>query len=117
MVKRCLTIALTTTSAVHLNSSQNKPMAAVYIPPNLPAYLTDQSDLKAVVGVPSDDEVKLIHTAIRTVESVSHGKQTGFIDLHRITDTRRNLVPALFDSGLSMDLAQHLFDVQMGEPN
>ncbi|KAF8593662.1 hypothetical protein BDV93DRAFT_549470 [Ceratobasidium sp. AG-I] len=69
-------------------------MAAIYTPPKLPSYLANSFDLKPVTGVPSDDEVKMIHAAIRTVECVSH-------------------VSVLCDPGLSMDLAQHLFDVQM----
>lgn len=49
-------------------------MDAVYLPPKLPAYLMGAFDLKPVLGTPSNDEVKLIHAAIRAVENISQGK-------------------------------------------
>ncbi|KAF8600145.1 hypothetical protein BDV93DRAFT_546494 [Ceratobasidium sp. AG-I] len=79
---------------VRVDSHQNNTMAAIYTPPRLPSYFSNSFNLKPVTGVPSDAEVKMIHAAIRTVDSVSH-------------------VSALCDLGLTMDLAQHLFDVQM----
>ncbi|KAF8600144.1 hypothetical protein BDV93DRAFT_286225 [Ceratobasidium sp. AG-I] len=69
-------------------------MAAVYTPPELPTYLSNTFTLKPVIGVPTDEEVKLIHSVIRAVENASH-------------------VPALFNPALSADLAHHLFEVQM----
>ena len=60
---------------IRTDSVQNDAMAAIYTPPELPAYLANTFDLKPVVGVPSDHQVKMIHAAIRTVDSVSHGKQ------------------------------------------
>ncbi|KAF8599498.1 hypothetical protein BDV93DRAFT_526028 [Ceratobasidium sp. AG-I] len=69
-------------------------MPLTYMPPKLPAYLEDAFELKPVVGVPTDDEVKNIHALIRTVENASQ-------------------VPALCNPAFSMELAQHLFDVQL----
>ncbi|KAF8594332.1 DEAD-domain-containing protein [Ceratobasidium sp. AG-I] len=68
-------------------------MSLRYAPPSLPSYLTNTFELKPVVGVPTDDEVKTIHAVIRAVETTSQ-------------------IPALNDPNLSMELAQHLFDVQ-----
>ncbi|KAF8600140.1 hypothetical protein BDV93DRAFT_525562, partial [Ceratobasidium sp. AG-I] len=69
-------------------------MAPTYPPPELPTYLSNTFHLKPVVGIPNDDEVKLIHSVIRAVENASH-------------------IPALCNPPLSMDLAHHLFEVQM----
>ncbi|KAF8596741.1 hypothetical protein BDV93DRAFT_513888 [Ceratobasidium sp. AG-I] len=81
---------------VNSSQSQNKPlnMKMKYEPPDLPAYLADSFSLKAVIGVPTDEAVKAIHAVIRAVENVS-------------------VVPAMCNPALSMELAQHLFDVQM----
>lgn len=49
-------------------------MSAMYTPPALPPYLASTFDLKPVVGVPTDEEVKLIHSVIRVVENASHSK-------------------------------------------
>jgi hypothetical protein len=46
----------------------------MYAPPDLPSYLSDTFDLKPVVGVPSDNEVKLIHAAIRALDEVANRK-------------------------------------------
>ncbi|KAF8597478.1 hypothetical protein BDV93DRAFT_562201 [Ceratobasidium sp. AG-I] len=69
-------------------------MSLKYTPPSLPAYLTNTFELKPVIGFPTDDEVKTIHAVIRAVETASQ-------------------IPTLNDPGLSMELAQYLFDVQM----
>ncbi|CAE6434143.1 unnamed protein product [Rhizoctonia solani] len=65
-----------------------------YSPPLLPDYLSKTHDLRVIVGVPTDDEVKAIHDTIRAVSSVSN-------------------FPALYDHKLSTQLAQYLFAVQM----
>lgn len=62
---------------VRVNSpqSQNKNLGtkAQHEPPNLPAYVADSFELKAIVGAPTDDEIKVIHAVIRVVENVSIG--------------------------------------------
>lgn len=45
-----------------------------YEPPKLPEYLKTVYDLKPIVGVPSDEEVKGIHTVIRAAYNASNGK-------------------------------------------
>lgn len=54
-------------------------MVAIYTPPELPPYIANSYDLKPVEGVPSDDEVKLIHAVIRAVENVSQGEETSIL--------------------------------------
>ncbi|KAB5588467.1 Laminin domain containing protein [Ceratobasidium theobromae] len=67
----------------------------VSIPPQLPEYLKNIHDLKPIVGVPDDEEVIAIHTVIRAASIVFQ-------------------VPGIYDPTLSLNLAQHLFEVQMG---
>lgn len=76
-------------------SSQNRSSNdATYTPPRLPACLADAHTLTPIVGVPTAEEVKAIHEAIRALNTILG-------------------VPALYDPELPMRLAQHLFDVQM----
>ncbi|CAE6457249.1 unnamed protein product [Rhizoctonia solani] len=72
----------------------NKLSTAVYTPPSLPAYLTSTHDLKSIVGIPSDEDIKAIHATVRAVNGMSH-------------------IPGMHDPELSVQLAKHLFDVQM----
>ena len=87
----------------------------IYEPPSLPDYLKNIFDLKPVVGIPSDEEVKGIHAVIRAAYNVSHGEL--YRKYHSACDMllMARIVPGMFDSVLSMQLAQHLFEVQMGE--
>ncbi|CAE6392438.1 unnamed protein product [Rhizoctonia solani] len=66
----------------------------VLTPPQLPDYLSDTYVLNRITGKPTDEEIKLIHAAIRGLNSVSH-------------------LPSLYNPDLSMQLSQHLFDAQM----
>ncbi|CAE6463511.1 unnamed protein product [Rhizoctonia solani] len=66
---------------------------AALTPPQLPAYLST-FDLKPIVGKPTDEEVKAVHAAIRALNGVAH-------------------IPVLYDPNLSMQLSQHLFNVQL----
>ncbi|CAE6461048.1 unnamed protein product [Rhizoctonia solani] len=66
----------------------------VLTPPQLPTYLSDTYVLNRIVGKPTDEEIKLIHAAIRGLNSVAH-------------------LPSLYNPDLSMQLSQHLFDAQM----
>ncbi|CAE6427125.1 unnamed protein product [Rhizoctonia solani] len=69
-------------------------MKETYTPPSLPEYITRSHTLKAIVGVPTAEEVEAIHDVIRAVNSVS-------------------IVPAMYDPKLSTRLSQYLFTVQM----
>lgn len=66
----------------------------IYTPPPLPGYLKNVHDLNPIVGTPSDEEIKEIHAVMRAAAHMSQ-------------------IPAMFNPELSMNLAQHLFDVQM----
>ncbi|KAG8757320.1 hypothetical protein FRC11_004649 [Ceratobasidium sp. 423] len=66
----------------------------VIFPPRLPAYLSDMYDLKPIVGTPVDEDVKTIHAAIRSQNTIAH-------------------LPAFFNPDLSMQLSQHLFGAQL----
>ncbi|KAF8598003.1 hypothetical protein BDV93DRAFT_512903 [Ceratobasidium sp. AG-I] len=66
------TIAPITTRMVQVNSPRANAMSAIYTPPELPTYLAGAFDLKAIAGIPTDEEVKLIHSVIRAVENTSH---------------------------------------------
>ncbi|EUC58606.1 laminin domain protein, putative [Rhizoctonia solani AG-3 Rhs1AP] len=70
------------------------PPGQVCYPPQLPASLRSIHDLKPIVGVPSDDEVISIHTVMHVASRVSG-------------------VPEMHDPKFFMQLADHLFDVQM----
>ncbi|KAG8730273.1 hypothetical protein FRC11_007122, partial [Ceratobasidium sp. 423] len=52
--------------------------------------------LEPVVGIPSEDEIIKVQDAIRSYDRVVS-------------------IPSMFDPRVSMELSQHLFDIQMGE--
>ncbi|KAG9098242.1 hypothetical protein FRC07_010673, partial [Ceratobasidium sp. 392] len=69
-------------------------MGMLLTPPALPTFLAEMVKLKSIEGVPSDEEVKSVHAAIRGLNNVAS-------------------MPALYDADLAMRLSQHLFSVQM----
>ncbi|CAE6505045.1 unnamed protein product [Rhizoctonia solani] len=64
---------------------------SVYVPPALPSHIP--GILREVVGVPSEEEIKLAHGALRSAENLV-------------------ISPHLFDANLSMKLSQHFFNLQ-----
>ncbi|KDN39291.1 hypothetical protein RSAG8_08926, partial [Rhizoctonia solani AG-8 WAC10335] len=66
----------------------------VYTPPTLPAHLAAAYDLKPIVGHPINQDVRAVHAAIRAINVESQ-------------------VPRLCNPDLSLQLSQHLFNVQM----
>ncbi|KAH7336011.1 hypothetical protein B0J17DRAFT_668732 [Rhizoctonia solani] len=64
---------------------------SVYIPPALPVHIP--ATLSPVVGVPSDEEIKSVKHAVRTLENLAS-------------------TPHLFDEDVSMKLSQHMFNLQ-----
>ncbi|CAE6469452.1 unnamed protein product [Rhizoctonia solani] len=62
--------------------------------PILPPFLANVFNLKPILGNPSPDEVKVVHEAVRALNNFLHA-------------------PELRDTDLSIELSQHLFDVQM----
>ncbi|CAE7176604.1 unnamed protein product [Rhizoctonia solani] len=66
----------------------------VYSPPELPKYLKNVYELKQIVGVPSDAEVIEICAVMHAARKASE-------------------VPGMHDPSLLMNLADHLFSVQM----
>ncbi|CUA75390.1 hypothetical protein RSOLAG22IIIB_11716 [Rhizoctonia solani] len=66
----------------------------MYTPPILPTRLAARYDLKPIVGYPSSQDIKAIHAVIRAVNIESQ-------------------VPFLCDPDLSMQLSQHLFNIQL----
>ncbi|CUA74833.1 hypothetical protein RSOLAG22IIIB_05728 [Rhizoctonia solani] len=64
---------------------------SVYTPPILPSHVP--ITLNQVIGTPSDEELESTHNALRALDSLA---------IH----------PHLFDANLSMDLSQHLFNLQ-----
>ncbi|CAE6527610.1 unnamed protein product [Rhizoctonia solani] len=68
------------------------PNDAVYNPPTLPAYIP--TDLRPIVGPPSNAEISSVHGALRMSESFAN-------------------VPSIFDPDLHAQLSQHLFDIQL----
>ncbi|CAE6410540.1 unnamed protein product [Rhizoctonia solani] len=71
------------------------PGQACY-PPELPASFRSIHDLKPIVGVPRDDEVIGIHTVMHVASKVSG-------------------VPGMHNPRFFMQLADHLFNVQMAK--
>ncbi|CAE6486729.1 unnamed protein product [Rhizoctonia solani] len=65
-----------------------------YTPPKLPTHLASTYVLKPIVGHPSDEQIKAIHASIRAVSAEAQ-------------------IPHLHDPELSLQLSQHLFNVQM----
>ncbi|CAE6463793.1 unnamed protein product, partial [Rhizoctonia solani] len=68
--------------------------SVVSSPPDLPPYLRNIHHLKPVTGPPTDDELLAIHAVARAAQNASN-------------------VPGMYDSSLSMKLAEHMFTVQM----
>ncbi|CAE6535641.1 unnamed protein product [Rhizoctonia solani] len=66
----------------------------IYTPPVLPAHLSSAYGLKTIMGFPTNEDIKAIHTAIGVVDAGAR-------------------VPHLYDPDLSLQLSQHLFSVQM----
>ncbi|CAE6411800.1 unnamed protein product [Rhizoctonia solani] len=66
----------------------------MYYPPTLPAHLVTIYDLQPISGKPTDEQVKTIHAAIRVVNAEAQ-------------------IPHLCNPELSLQLSQHLFNIQM----
>ncbi|KEP50550.1 hypothetical protein V565_077930 [Rhizoctonia solani 123E] len=64
------------------------------VPPQLPLFLANVINLKPITGIPGREEIKLVHEAVRALNNFPH------------TSEMRN-------SDLSIELSQHLFDIQM----
>ncbi|CAE7200268.1 unnamed protein product [Rhizoctonia solani] len=64
----------------------------VYTPPSLPSHVP--GTLHEVVGMPSDEEIKVVQGALRSLENLSSSPQP-------------------FDPDLSMRLSQHMFNLQL----
>ncbi|CAE6372257.1 unnamed protein product [Rhizoctonia solani] len=75
-------------------STNNGDSTILLVPPQLPPFLASIFDLKPILGSPSPREVNLVHSAIRALNNVSQ-------------------TPELRDTELSVELSQHLFDIQM----
>ncbi|KAG8712815.1 hypothetical protein FRC08_014068 [Ceratobasidium sp. 394] len=69
-------------------------MSMKLTPPVLPPFLAGTYDLKPVEGVPSDNEVKMVHAVGRALNEVAN-------------------TPVLYDADLAMRLSMHLFSIQM----
>ncbi|EUC58371.1 laminin domain protein, putative [Rhizoctonia solani AG-3 Rhs1AP] len=68
------------------------PSDATYTPPTLPAHVP--VSLEPISGAPSDEQVTQVQGAIRSYQKYSE-------------------IPSMFDTRLSAELSQHLFDIQM----
>ncbi|CAE6508554.1 unnamed protein product [Rhizoctonia solani] len=68
------------------------PKSTTYTPPTLPSHVTSQ--LKQVIGTPSEEEIINVQDAIRAYNQFAN-------------------VPSMFDPYTNMELSQHLFDIQM----
>ncbi|CAE6512407.1 unnamed protein product [Rhizoctonia solani] len=64
---------------------------SVFTPPDLPSHIP--GTLKPVVGAPSNEEMKSIQAVLHSVENLANS-------------------PQLFDADLSMNLSQHMFNLQ-----
>ncbi|QRV97148.1 hypothetical protein RhiJN_25167 [Ceratobasidium sp. AG-Ba] len=69
------------------------PSSTTYTPPQLPAHIP--VSLEPVTNSPSNSQIKSVQTALRLSENLAN-------------------VPSIFDPDLSMQLSQHLFDIQFG---
>ncbi|KAL5640044.1 hypothetical protein ACGC1H_007370 [Rhizoctonia solani] len=77
-----------------MDSQSSTDTIYVHTPPALPAHLASIYDLKPITGQPTNDEVKIIHAAIRAVSAEAQ-------------------IPQLCNPELLLQLSQHLFSVQM----
>ncbi|CAE7207576.1 unnamed protein product [Rhizoctonia solani] len=77
-----------------MSAVNNSHDAVSLVPPELPPFLANMFNLKPILGNPSPDEVKVVHEAVRTLNNLLH-------------------TPELRNTDLSIELSQHLFDVQM----
>lgn len=48
--------------------------ADALIPPKLPSFLASTFDLRPIIGTPTNEQVKLIHGALRALNSMLHGE-------------------------------------------
>ncbi|CAE6468646.1 unnamed protein product [Rhizoctonia solani] len=64
------------------------------VPPQLPPFLASVFNLKPILGNPSREEIKLVHEAVRAMNNFLH-------------------TPELRNTDISIELSQHLFDIQM----
>ncbi|KAG8743794.1 hypothetical protein FRC10_011423 [Ceratobasidium sp. 414] len=83
-------------------------MRMMLAPPVLPLFLASTYDLKPVEGVPSDEEVKMVHAVIRALNDVMNDFGNGRLMRDEVS------VPALYNADLAMRLSMHLFSLQMG---
>ncbi|CUA67642.1 hypothetical protein RSOLAG22IIIB_07500 [Rhizoctonia solani] len=77
-----------------LSAANDSHEAIPLVPPQLPPFLASVFNLKPILSDPSREEVKLVHEAIRALNNFPQ------------TSGLRN-------TDLSMELSQHLFDIQM----
>ncbi|KDN36158.1 hypothetical protein RSAG8_11039, partial [Rhizoctonia solani AG-8 WAC10335] len=68
------------------------PSDATYTPPTLPTHMT--VNLQPVLGAPSDGEIIKVQDALQSYQEFKR-------------------IPSMFDTGVNMELSQHLFDLQM----
>ncbi|ELU36408.1 hypothetical protein AG1IA_09562 [Rhizoctonia solani AG-1 IA] len=88
----------------------------VYSPPELPQYLKDVYDLKAIVGIPTDDELVGIHSVIQMASKATEIRGLGDpLLLVRLSEHLfcAQMVPSMFNPYINVELSQHLFDIQM----
>lgn len=84
-----------------------------YTPPELPPSF--RMKLEPIAGIPSDDEIKSVRSAVRSCEHLANSMCFHFPHLVPGTiELIKVLVPEMFDADTDMNLSQHLFDIQMG---
>ncbi|CAE6541873.1 unnamed protein product [Rhizoctonia solani] len=77
-----------------ISNANDSHEATPLIPPQLPSFLDNIFKLKPIIGNPTREEVKLVHEAIRALNSFPHASE-------------------LKNTELSVELSQYLFDIQM----
>lgn len=84
----------------------------VCTPPSLPVHIPVK--LECVVGPPSDDELQSAHASLRISDYYASRTLHVFCLISWYQLTRMISVASVFDADLSMQLSQHLFDLQLG---
>ncbi|CUA69484.1 hypothetical protein RSOLAG22IIIB_08491 [Rhizoctonia solani] len=77
-----------------VSAANDSHEATPLVPPQLPPFLANVFNLKPIVSDPSRGEVKLVHDAVRALNNFLH-------------------TPELRNTDLSIELSQHLFDIQI----
>ncbi|CAE6541859.1 unnamed protein product [Rhizoctonia solani] len=93
------------------SATNNSHESVTLVPPELPPLLASLFNLKPILGNPSHEEVRLVHEAVRALNNFPQSKHAFYI--YSLTYLALSTASELRNTDLSIELSQHLFDIQM----